>query len=336
MRFLISGASGWIGFELVLHLKQLYGKENLQLIVVPKNSHEKEKKRRLALSEQNFDILAKDILEEDLSISEVKPFDVFFHLAAFTATETKSSRFYVNDKGTQRLLNSIKPLLRGKRVVYTGSIASLDRSCPDNTPLTENHPCHPRTFYGATKLNGELIIKKLAKDYGFEWTILRIPTAYGPGYRPGGLFDVILDGLRKRKLATRLAWPGRTSLVYIADLVKALTFLGTHSCGRNEVYHIDSGEHPTLDELIQNISQIIGVKRYPIVLPNLFWSALRFIVWFPGLLSILPHKLKLALWRISIIINDGYVFDSSKLRKILPFPYTPLGKGLPATYEKII
>lgn len=336
MRFLITGASGWVGFALTHHLSKLYGKKNIQLILSPKSSHEKEVKRRSILVQEGFDIIINDILKDNMDIEAVKPFDVLFHLAAFTETETKSQKVHVNDIGTKRMLNSLKPLLKGRHIVYTSSITTVDRSHPDNTPLAENHPCNPRTAYGLSKLRGEKIIKEYAADFGYEWTILRIPTLYGPGYRPGGMFDVIEKSLRNRTLEARLPWPGHLSLIYLDDLIRVLKLLGTKKYKRNEIYHIGSGEYPTYDEIISKIAEIIGVKRNKIPVPNLFWALVRFIVWLPGLLHILPFKLRIATWRISLIVTDGLVSDNSKLKRVLPFKYTPLEKGLPLTYKKII
>ena len=334
MKFLITGASGGIGFPLTRYLSKLHGKRNLQLILPPKGFYEKENKRGLVLIEEGFDVVINDILHQDLDIKAINPFDVLLHLAAFTETETDSPRVHVNDIGTERLLNALKPLLPGKRVIHTGSVATIDRSYPDNTPITENHPHKPRTVYGLTKLKAESIIKRHAKETGFEWVILRLPTVYGPSYRPGGMFDVIPKSLRKNSLSTRLSWPGRLSVVYVQDVVKVLALLSKTNSGISEIYNINSGENPTFDEMITDIARIIGVKRRTIQVPKLFWSLVRFIVWFPGLLNIMPFKLKVALWRISLIINDGFVFDSSKLNKVFHVKYTKLEKGLPTIYKK--
>jgi len=335
MKFLITGASGWIGFSLINHLYKLYGKENIQLILSPKSRNKKESKRRKILIEKKFNIVINDLLEDDLDIKTIKPFDVLFHLAAFTEVEIKSPSVHVNDIGTERLLNNLRQLLPNKRVIYTGSILSIDRSYPDNTPMTENYPCRPRTIYGLTKLKGELIVKQFAKDIGFEWCILRLPTVYGPG-RTGGFFGVIPEKLLNGSLATRLLWPGRISLVYIDDVIKALTFLGTKKYKCNETYHINSGENPSTDELIEEIAKSIGVKRKRISVPKFFWILVRYLVWFPGLLSILPFKLKITVLRISLLVIDGLVFDDSKFRAILPLKYTKIDKGLPAMYKEKI
>ncbi len=334
MRFLITGASGWIGFALVKRLSKLYGKKKLQLILSKKSAHDKEDKRRKILFKEKYDIILNDLLEDNLNAKKIMPFDVLYHLAAYTEVETKSYKVHVNDIGTEKLLHSLNGLLRGKKVVFTGSILSIDRKYPSNNPLSENSPCNPRTDYGITKLKGEWAIKKCSNLYGFEWVILRLPTVYGPGFRPGGMFAVIPKSLKKNSITTRLPWPGKLSVVYRDDAVKALILLGTKNYKCNEIYHMDSGENPTFDEMITEIARINNIKRRRIKVPYLFWKLVMAVVWLPGLLKVFPFKIRIALWRVSLIVTDGLVFDSSKIQRTMHLKYLPLKKGLPITYKK--
>src|ERR1041385_6814131 len=106
MRFLITGASGLIGFALASRLAERYGIGAIQLILPPVDQNSTEKRRHERLMEAGFDIFIHDILQEGFDVTQIKPFDVLFHLAAFTETETDSSRVRTNDLGTKRLLNA--------------------------------------------------------------------------------------------------------------------------------------------------------------------------------------------------------------------------------------
>jgi UDP-glucose 4-epimerase len=334
MNFLITGASGFIGYRLSLKLAEHFGRENIQLMAPHFDYHYKEKERRNKLMNLGFDLINHDILEDELDISKIKNFDVLFHLAAFTETETNSTRVHVNDVGTGRLIKSLTPLLPGKLIIHTGSLAGIDRRYSDNTPMNENYPCNPRTIYGKTKLKGEMILKDFAQKIGFEWVILRLPTVYGPGYRPGGMFTLISESLKKGTLPSRLNWPGRMSLVYLEDVVEVLVSLGTKKAGFNTLYHISSGEDPVLDDLISRIADALEIKRRRMALPRFLWKLIRFLAWLPGLMSVLPFGLKNSLWRLSLIIIDGLVANSSKINNVLAIKYTPLEEGLLTTYNK--
>jgi len=334
VRFLVTGATGFIGYPLAFCLAERYGLENVQLILPPSERREEDKCRRKQIFQFGFDIVVHDILVDSLDLSLIRPFDVLFHLAAFTESEINSPLVHVNDIGTDRLLSALKSLLPGKRVVYPSSMACVDRSHPDNKPQSEDYPCKPRIIYGQTKLNGEQFVLHHAKQTRFDWTILRLPTVYGPGYRSGGMFNKLAESLRSGSLSARLSWPGRMSLIYVNDAIDILIKLGTKGAGKNSLYHASSGEDPRFDELITLIAKEIGVNRRRITLPWAFWSLVRALLWLPGLMLILPFKLKIAVWRISLIVIDGMVADNSKLNQELSPHYTPLKIGLAATYDK--
>jgi nucleoside-diphosphate-sugar epimerase len=200
--------------------------------------------------------------------------------------------------------------------------------------MDENYPCNPRTIYGKTKLKGEMILKNLAQKIGFEWIILRLPTVYGPGYRPGGMFTLISDSLKNGTLPSRLNWPGRMSLVYLEDVVEVLVSLGIKKAAVNTLYHISSGEDPVFDNLISRVADVLGIKRRRMALPRFLWTLIRFLVWLPGVMSVLPFGLRNSLWRLSLIITDGLVANSSKINNVLSIKYMPLDEGLLATYNK--
>ena len=168
---------------------------------------------------------------------------------------------------------------------------------------------------------------------GFEWTILRLPTVYGPGYRPGGLFDQIEDSLRRGSLVARLAWPGRIGLVYVDDVVNAMIAVATHEAGKNELYVLSSDVAPTLDELNDRVANVLGLPRRRLQLPGLVWAMMRRFVWIPGLVSIPIYKLHILFWRLSLILTDGMVGDGRKLNSRIPLEFTSLEEGLKATFS---
>ncbi len=334
MRSLVTGASGFIGTPLCHELARRYGLANVQVIVLPEDRHAKEHSRHQALVEAGFDVVEYDILTQPPNILEqIKPFDVLFHLATFAETETNNKELdQVNDVGTDRLLQTLKPLLPGTRVVFTSSLAAVDRAFPDNTPQGTDYPCTPRTRYGQSKLRAETILRRHAQETGFEWTILRLPTVFGPNYRPGGLFTLIAESLQKGTLMARLAWPGRLGLVYVDDVVNALATLAAHEAGQNSLYHLSSDLAPTLDDLIEQIARVLQIERKRMQLPRFAWALLRKAAWFPGLLHVLPYHLHNTVWRLSLILTDGLVGNGQELNARLPLTFTSLDEGLRAMF----
>jgi UDP-glucose 4-epimerase len=337
MRFLVTGASGFIGTPLSNALAQQFGLTNVQIMVLPEDRHAKERSRRQSLAEAGFDLVVCDIVSPPANIlPQIKPFDVLFHLATFAETETNNKELnLVNDVGTEKLLQTLKPLLPGTRVVFTSSLAAVDRAFADDTPQDEDYPCTPRTPYGQAKRRAELILREHARQTGFEWTILRLPTVFGPNFRPGGLFTLIADSLRDGTLMARLNWPWKIGLVYVDEVVNALIVLATRQVGCNSLYHLSSDLAPTLDELIEHISRVLQVPRKRIRVPGFAWALMRKTVWLPGLLPLLPYKLHNTVWRLSMILTDGLVGNGQKFNDLVPLKFTSLEEGLKATYDKI-
>ena len=155
---------------------------------------------------------------------------------------------------------------------------------------------------------------------------------YGPGYRPGGLFDTIADSLRRGTLTARLDWPGRIGLVYVDDVVNALIAVASGPAGRDELYVLSSNQAPTLDELNDKVAATLGLRRRRLQLPRFVWAMMRRFVWLPGVVSIPIYSLHNLCWRLSLVLIDGMVGDGRKLNARVPLTFTSLEEGLRATF----
>ena len=323
MRFLVTGASGFVGYRLAMRLAEIHGKEALQLLVAPSPRTEEERRRLVALRDGGYDVLAVDLLSGVLDAGKFRAFDVCFHLAAFTETETESPLVRVNDVGTERLLACLGERLKGKRIIYTSSVTVTDYLGSAGVPRTE---------YARTKLEGERIVKIASERGGVVWTVLRLPTVMGPGFRPGGMFAVLAGGLKRNRLMTRLDWPGKVGLVFLDDAVAALIAMAADGVCENGIFSVGAPESPTLDELIEEIAGVLDVRRERIVLPAWFWALVRRITWLPWQ-RLLPYKLWVPVWRISNVVADSMVLDGAPLNKSLGLLHMPLRSAVRHTYE---
>ncbi|MDD5723453.1 MAG: NAD(P)-dependent oxidoreductase [Syntrophales bacterium] len=338
MRSLVTGASGFIGSRLAQTLSKRFGQSNVQLLFPPLPKHAKEKKRADELALFGFDIVYADLLKLPADFSDhIKPFDVLYHLAAFGETESKDIHLNdVNDIGTQMLLSALSRRLKRARMVFTSTLAAVDRSFPDNMPLSEDYPCHPRTAYGISKLKAEANVKSGADLMGYEWIILRLPTIIGAGYRSGGLMEAIVESLRRHTLFARLNWPGRIEVVHVNDVAEILVRTGTTPIPINTLFHLSSGIAPTLDDLIRQTAQLLNVKRKRIAVPSFFWSLINKIIWIPHLFEALPFNLRLLFWRLSLMVTDGFVGNGAFLSRVIPYKFMRLREMLRETYQEHI
>jgi len=331
VRAIVTGADGFIGCALTELLASEWGPQSVQAVVGPVQ-HEKEGRRLERLKRLGTPLISSDLRQSPVFHDELADFDVLFHLAAYARTEINSHDVRINDLGTERLLTELRPRLAGKRFIYTSTLAAVDRP-PGGGRMTSETPCRPRTEYGATKLAAEQMVKAAALEVGFDYTILRLSTVYGPGYRPGGMFDLLAKLLARNALSTRIQWPGKLALLEVDDLARILVQTSTHPDMSNRTFFVSSDEDPTMGEISGRIAQSIGARYRPIVLPPWFlrWlGAVRSPIWQN---AAMPHWIKILAWRTSLLL-DGLYCDGSELTNLLQTKYQPWRQAFERMYAE--
>lgn len=327
MTVLVTGGTGFIGRVLVERLVGCYGAGAVICLVKP----EQDRERMEAID--SIRQLGARIIEGDLNdrlVSREPPprVDVVYHLAANIDTAASHRDHRVNDRGTGHLLNWLAPVLPGIRVMYTSSVAALDRSGPAKNPLDETSPPSPRTAYGLTKLRGERILQKRAPNHGFAYTILRLGTVYGPGAKPGGLFDRLIALTVTNSPLARLNWPGRVSVMHVDDVVDLLVTLASQPACANEIYCVANPDAPTVGELAQRIGRACGRQPRSVELPSWVWRLARRVTWLPVTQAAASLFAAQAYWRFSLLVDNAFWLDTSKLQKIWTTAPMELDAGL--------
>src|SRR5262245_57818002 len=237
MRALVTGGTGFLGSFLVRRWAERFGNSAV-VCLVPAKGSPAEVATRESYERDGITCVEGNLGQWPVAPGLDGPWDVVFHLAAATDTSWPEERLApINVQGTLNLLESLKGQLRGKRVVFTSTSAAVDRKRRPRGPLTETSPCVPRTAYGRTKLAAEELLREWCAGEGAEYTVARLTTLYGPGVRTG-LIPVLVEGLRQGRLAARLNWPGRVSLLFVEDAVRLLLFLAECPQAANETFFL--------------------------------------------------------------------------------------------------
>jgi UDP-glucose 4-epimerase len=269
-KILVVGGAGLIGSHVVEELL----KEDVGEVVVYdnfcrgtlENLEEALRDSRCRVFDIGGDILQTDILE-----MAMKGVDAVVHLAALwllQCYEFPRAAFDVNIRGTFNVLEACAAN-HVKRVVYSSSASVYGDAVEE--PMSEDHPYHNWTFYGATKIAGEHMFKAFHKRYGLQGVGLRYMNVYGPRQDYKGTYVAvmmkILDNLDN----------GREPVVY-GDGSQAYDFIDVQDTARANVcalrsdvpfgfYNVGRGIKTSIKELTEMILRLydsnLGIHYEP-------------------------------------------------------------------------
>ena len=227
MRYLITGATGQLGYDLVHELNK------------------RKETNYLALSSKEMDITNKDKVME--IIKKYNP-DVIFHCAAYTAVdkaeENKEICYDVNVNGTKNIVFAAKEC--GAKIVYISTDYVFDGT-KDGVYLPEDKT-NPVNYYGYTKLCGEKEVSKL-EDY----LIVRISWVFGIN---GNNFVKTMLCLAETKNELSVVSDQIGSPTYTEDLSKLLVDMARKS--KNGIFHVTNEGYCTWNEFARYIFEVTG------------------------------------------------------------------------------
>lgn len=262
-KLLVIGGAGLIGSHVVEELL----KEDVQEVIVydnfcrgtAENLEDALKDPRCHIYEVGGDVQQTDILD-----SAMKGVDGVFHLAALWLLQCYDyprAAFDVNIRGTFNVLEACVAH-KVKRLVYSSSASVYGDSLTDI--MTEDHPYNNWTFYGATKIASEHMLKSYHRRYGLNGVGLRYMNVYGARQDYKGTYIAvmmkILDNLDKG-ISPVVYGDGSQSydFIYVSDVGRA------NACAmKSDVpfgfYNVGRGIKTSIKELTEMILKITGSK----------------------------------------------------------------------------
>lgn len=190
--FLVTGATGFIGFHLAVKLKKL----GFNVLAIDNNlrggnNSSIEYFEKIGIKFLDIDLCDKTQFNElDNVLSNV---DGIYHLAAFNGTNNFYNKPYsVLKNSSLPLFNIIDKLIEldlSPKVLYTGSsecyaygVKKGFNSIPtsEETILALGALNNPRWSYGCGKLIGEYALFNSYEEFGIPFVIARVHNIYGP------------------------------------------------------------------------------------------------------------------------------------------------------------
>jgi nucleoside-diphosphate-sugar epimerase len=151
---------------------------------------------------------------------------------------------------------------------------------------------------------------------------------YGPGAKTDGLFDLLFKLTAKHSLVTRLNWPGRTSVVHVDDVSAIMIGLAQRKEAANEIYCVANPDAPSVGALAAQIAQLSPGPASPVNLPPWAWALSRSLAWNRAVQRLGATVNQTTFWRLTLMVDDGFWFDTRKLQTVWTQPTRTLADGL--------
>ena len=155
----------------------------------------------------------------------------------------------------------------GVRKLLAASSASI-YGLADTFPTTENHhPYNNRTWYGATKIMLEGLLRSFNDMYQLPYVALRYFNVYGPRMDIYGKYTEVLIRWMERIAAGQpplILGDGNQTMdfVYIEDVARA-NILALQSAVTDDVFNVGSGTETSLNELAAALLKAMGSDLKP-------------------------------------------------------------------------
>lgn len=303
----VTGATGFLGRHLCRNLlANDLDEKPVRLIYLSRNPHRCTNDLKSATS------LNGDLNDLPALRNALHGVDYVFHLAAEVKLTKGVDIWRNNYYGTVSLLEALEGISL-KRFVYASTVGAVDRMPSDDCsrPLTEDIPPNPLSEYGKTKLDSE----RAVQNSDLPYSILRVPWAYGSGMTPDTHVRFLTNGVACRKLFSRVAFPGKVSLLAASDTVAAFRLISTHKSAVNEIFFASDGRPISLASLFQRYASVIGKGHSMLHLPGqLMWLLRRFRKFLP--------------LRVQALTSDVLMVDPKKLFSLGFRPRVSLREGL--------
>jgi UDP-glucose 4-epimerase len=226
-----------------------------------------------ALEDARVSLIKGDIRDIDSLNQAMQGIDAVIHMATLRITacaaEPREALGVMCD-GSFNVLEAAQSA--GIKKVVTASSASI-YGMADSFPTSEDHhPYNNRTWYGASKVMLEGLLRSFNDMYDLPYVALRYFNVYGPRMDIHGKYTEVLIRWMERIAASEpplILGDGSTTMdfVYVEDVARA-NVLALQSDIGDDVFNVASGTETSLNQLADVLLWVMGSNLKPVYGPE--------------------------------------------------------------------
>ncbi|HKP90818.1 MAG TPA: NAD(P)-dependent oxidoreductase [Thermoleophilaceae bacterium] len=314
----VTGGGGFLGRAVLPELAKSYPGRIISITRQPLVD------QRLPESDSRVHVLA-DLRETDKWIGLLREADFVIWMASLRDHGTSTAAaIRENVDPLRAALATLREQPRFRRFVFASSISALDQPNHPHRPrpLTDHSTSCPRTPYGYSKRQSELLLAASRVPH----TVLRLPFLYGPGFRSGSFLDFYRRVAQTPALSA-LRFTANLSLLYTGDVARILLQIldpANSAAADSGPYVLSDGSVYEVDELISMVAEVHGLTRPRLRAPaslgtiasEVALAARRLTR--PRPVARSNARLLFAYWSHAAFTRNYFVVDSSRFHAAFP------------------
>jgi UDP-glucose 4-epimerase len=265
-RILVTGGAGLIGSATIDLL--LRDHAPAQIVVLDNLERGTLVNLQSALADPRVQMLRGDICETETVRRAMEGMDAAMHFAALRITACAADprrALRVMCDGSFNVVDAAAEA--GVKRVVAASSASVYGLAASFPTREDHHPYDNRTWYGASKVMLEGLLRSYRAMHGLPYVALRYFNVYGPRMDLHGKYTEVLIRWMERVAAGEpplVLGDGRQTMdfVYIDDVARA-NVLALASDVDDEVFNVASGVETSLNELAAALGRAMGSTLAP-------------------------------------------------------------------------
>jgi UDP-glucose 4-epimerase len=198
-------------------------------------------------------------LENLLKLDLPDKVDAVYHMAAQSSGEASFDDpihdIEVNYLATYNILK-LAELKQCKRFVFASSMSVYGEVDSASSPIDEQYPCNPVSYYGCNKLASEKLIRVFLRGKDMKPTIFRFFNVYGPGQNmknmKQGMASIYMSYLMKDvPVVVKGSLDRFRDFIYVDDLLDVLVKSESCTATHDEIFNVGAGTKTTVLELLR-------------------------------------------------------------------------------------